>query len=237
MFFCSLCNCFAGQSFSSVLRHIRNIHKHDPGFQIQCGLEQCPKTYKNYDSFRSHVYRKHRSVLFIQQNETSSSSSTSSNSNYPESRSQQVDRGEDHEDRDEDSNDAFDHTHSPPSPCPPPDPDSNSSSIDEAKVVAVKFIMKIREEYRIPQSTVIGLIKDVDDLYSSAIEKAKDTVLAKFTERAENSEENQSDHGIRQLILESLDGITSPFVDLNTQYKQTSYLKQYFSYQVCCCQN
>ncbi len=205
MFFCPLCNSFGGQSFSSVLRHIGEIHKHDPGFQIQCGLRQCPETYKNYDSYRSHVYRKHRSVLFCQQNETSSSNSTSSNSNDSESNSSPND------------DDVDDHTRTTP-----------SCSRSEAEAVAAKFILKTREEYRIPQSTVTALIKDVDELYSSAIERSKDTLF-------ENIAELENSDSIRAIVLESLDGITSPFVDLKTQYKQTSYFKQHLDYQVGVC--
>ena len=84
--------------------------------------------------------------------------------------------------------------------------------------------MKIREEYRIPQSTVDALIKDVDGLYTSAIERTKNTFLAKIGE-LENSD------SIRASFLESLDSITSPFVDLNTRFKQTTYLEQHMDYQ------
>ncbi len=62
---CSICNLFGGNSFSAVLRHIGEIHRHDPALNIRCGIQRCPQTYNNYESFRSHVYRKHRDVLFI----------------------------------------------------------------------------------------------------------------------------------------------------------------------------
>lgn len=63
MYICSICNCFGGPSLASIVRHIGEIHRHDPGLQIRCGISQCPQTYKNFESFRSHVYRKHRDEL------------------------------------------------------------------------------------------------------------------------------------------------------------------------------
>ena len=62
MYVCTICNLFAGQSFSSVLRHMGN-HRQDPGLFIRCGINSCTEQYKNFESFRSHVYRKHRETL------------------------------------------------------------------------------------------------------------------------------------------------------------------------------
>ena len=62
---CSLCGQFARTSYKGVLRHIAEIHSFNPNFHITCGLgpDKCPETYTKYDSFRSHVYRKHREEL------------------------------------------------------------------------------------------------------------------------------------------------------------------------------
>ena len=62
---CSICGQFARTSFQGVLRHIGEVHSFNPNFHITCGLgpDKCPETYTKYDSFRSHVYRKHREEL------------------------------------------------------------------------------------------------------------------------------------------------------------------------------
>ena len=65
MFVCTICDQFAGRSFASVLRHIGSIHRFDPGLSIRCGIKACPETYTNFESFRSHVYRKHRDILHL----------------------------------------------------------------------------------------------------------------------------------------------------------------------------
>ena len=67
MHLCSICNDFAGASFSSVLCHIGDVHKSQigpaPTVAVWCGIDGCPRSYENYESFRSHVYRKHSHML------------------------------------------------------------------------------------------------------------------------------------------------------------------------------
>ncbi len=36
------------------------IHRFDAGLFIRCGINSCLEEYKNFESFRSHMYRKHR---------------------------------------------------------------------------------------------------------------------------------------------------------------------------------
>ena len=38
-------------------------HRNDPNLSLICGINSCPEEYTVYESFRSHVYRKHREVL------------------------------------------------------------------------------------------------------------------------------------------------------------------------------
>ena len=65
MYVCTICDHFAGRSFAAVLRHIGCNHRYDPGLRIRCGIKSCPETYTNFESFRSHVYRKHRDELHL----------------------------------------------------------------------------------------------------------------------------------------------------------------------------
>lgn len=70
---CPLCGQFARRTYQGVLRHIGEVHRFSPDFFISCGLPcspldgsavvKCPATYTKYESFRSHVYKKHREVL------------------------------------------------------------------------------------------------------------------------------------------------------------------------------
>ena len=44
-----------------------DIHSFGPGLRVVCGLgpeKNCPAAYTNINSFKSHVYKKHRNLLF-----------------------------------------------------------------------------------------------------------------------------------------------------------------------------
>lgn len=65
---CPICGQFARRTYQGILRHIGEVHRFSPDFHITCGLgctsgEKCPATYTKYESFRSHVYKKHREEL------------------------------------------------------------------------------------------------------------------------------------------------------------------------------
>ena len=60
---CFLCSSFAGSSFTDVIRHIGAIHSCDSDFQITCGLDGCSKQYRNFGSYKVHLYRSHRDIL------------------------------------------------------------------------------------------------------------------------------------------------------------------------------
>lgn len=39
------------------------VHARDPNFHVNCGIEGCIRTYKNFASFKKHVYRHHREQI------------------------------------------------------------------------------------------------------------------------------------------------------------------------------
>ena len=39
------------------------VHAHDPTFSVRCSVGDCPRMYRNYHSYKKHVYKKHREVL------------------------------------------------------------------------------------------------------------------------------------------------------------------------------
>lgn len=56
---CWICYRFAAPTLKAVIRHIGSVHSFDPGFRICCGIQECPRIYTNWNSFRKHLYRKH----------------------------------------------------------------------------------------------------------------------------------------------------------------------------------
>ena len=65
LFVCTICNSFGATRFQSVLTHIGSVHKFGPVCPITCGIDGCPYTSstETFDTFRSHVYRKHGEAL------------------------------------------------------------------------------------------------------------------------------------------------------------------------------
>ena len=178
MFICSICNLFRANTFAGVLRHIGLFHRFDANLSIYCGINYCPQTYTNYESFRSHVYRKHRDSLHSTLNGIVPSLMESSNSEDAMS----IDPEE-----------------------PVQEEPHEQADIKES---GAKFILKLREEYRIPQSTLNKIIMDMRGLWevslSSIMENVKD-----------------------------LDMNTSfPLNGFDTEYLQQRYFKQNFNYLV-----
>ena len=142
MFTCPICNLFGGNSFASVLRHIGEVHRFDPGLTIRCGIERCPQTYSNYESFRSHVYRKHRHVLHSTLSTTDASRSESSIDISNVDTSNSIDN-------------------------------HLTEEVINIKDAGAKFVLKVREEYRIPQTTLNKIINDVKGLWVTALDSIK----------------------------------------------------------------
>ena len=142
MYVCTICNLFSRRCFSAVLRHIGNTHRFDPNLNIRCGIESCAEVYKNYKSFRSHVYRKHRKVLFTTESgdDTPGCDGDPSGSDDPP----ECTRTESLPEVDL------------PTPLTPQEP---------LQHMAAKFLLKVREEYKLPLTTVEKLVGDFKGSY------------------------------------------------------------------------
>uniref|UniRef100_A0A224YW03 Enspm-3 dr n=1 Tax=Rhipicephalus zambeziensis TaxID=60191 RepID=A0A224YW03_9ACAR len=53
---------FSSAKFCKVVWHIRD-HRHDTDFSVMCGVQGCAKTYREFESYRRHLYRCHRSYV------------------------------------------------------------------------------------------------------------------------------------------------------------------------------
>ncbi len=64
LFSCPLCAEFSTYQLRILMQHISLLHAKSAGFTITCGLYGCIETYQSCSGFRSHVYRKHRDLMF-----------------------------------------------------------------------------------------------------------------------------------------------------------------------------
>lgn len=62
---CPLCLFFASRSLKGVVRHIGVVHSHDASFHIVCGLNGCPRSYRNFHSYKKHMFQRHRDVMEV----------------------------------------------------------------------------------------------------------------------------------------------------------------------------
>ena len=63
---CQICRRYSRSAYVLILRHIKQVHSFSPNFKIVCDLNpnfNCAATYVNYESFRSHVYKKHKDIV------------------------------------------------------------------------------------------------------------------------------------------------------------------------------
>ena len=66
---CSICLEFVTDSIQTLITHIARIHSNEPNFHVVCGIDSCPKTYKNFLSLRNHLIRKHNIVRIVNNKE------------------------------------------------------------------------------------------------------------------------------------------------------------------------
>ena len=175
------------------MRHIGEVHRFDPGLVIHCGIEHCPQTYRNYESFRSHVYRKHRNTLHPMSSSTVSDETTDTTHELELQSEMEI--------------------------------LTTNNTTHDVDIIdsGAKFLLKAREEYRIPQSTLEKLVSDMDGLWMLSL----DSIKLKVKEAVESSFPTVD----TSLLLKCFDD-SFPLDHLTTEYSQLKYYKEHFNYLV-----
>lgn len=125
-------------------------HRFDSHLFIRCGINSCTEQYRKFESFRSHVYRKHREVLTGPSSPAEDSGSTSV-----------ISTNEDHQLLDNNITVVGDGIVEAP------------SIIHDQKRSAALFILKTREERRVTQTALSGIIQDVQGLWRDTVNDLK----------------------------------------------------------------
>ena len=150
-YICSVCKSYTRSNYKSVLGHMR-IHKFDPNLSLKCGINSCPEEYTVYESFRSHVYRKHRELLY-----TDTTNNEEDQLDTPEA---QVNIQEDNDNGDENQDDARE--------------DTNENM--NFKRMAASFLLKIHEEHKVTQTALNVIVHDTKELWRHTIQNIKVTI-------------------------------------------------------------
>ena len=120
-------------------------HRFDAGLSIRCGINSCTEQYKNFESFRSHVYRKHREVLV---------SDSAPIETLVDSSLDRVDSETDGDGGEEDV-----------------EIEQRTQFNDDPKRSAALFLVKTREERKVTQTALNGIVQDFQGLWRDAMER------------------------------------------------------------------
>ncbi len=162
VWFCPLCEWFAGASMKAVVRHIGANHAHEAGFHVCCGIDGCPRTYKKFDSYRHHLYKIHRDVLDVSSVCYNDPEEQGGSNPEEQGGSNQEDSMEDYCDSD-----------------PNVQSDFHNSFPLTLKRVGL-FLLKAKEIYKVAETHLGSLMEDISfmiDLTVSHLEKAVQNVL------------------------------------------------------------
>lgn len=169
MYSCRVCGSFASPTFAAVMRHIGSTHAADEQLVLVCPVQGCTREdpYSNFESFRSHVYRKHRGVLrglsVVNAEGYNSCQVTAEDTSGTE------------------AIDYEDVLESGEADCSLEDVETLPSDGD-MQSDAARFLLKTREERKITQSAVDGVVKDVTELWDKAMKQVHCTRMCMLVE-------------------------------------------------------
>lgn len=211
VFTCSLCNEFTATSMRSVLRHIGLIHSHEPNFSLTCGIHGCPRTYRNYDSFRKHLARHHADAL-ADPSDPRSSADQHENLTEEGPDEEFPEFPENYEQLSEQMNVSQEF-------CV-------VSSEQKRRHLAL-FVLKTREVLNLSESATKQIITDVTDLLEQTL---IDVHMQMEQVLSANHIQSETLISFKEIFQEH----SNPFVDLQSKYMQDQYLCEHLGLVVCC---
>ena len=162
-FNCSICHSFASLDYASVVRHIGFVHAWEPRFRVTCGIEGCIRTYTSYRCYRAHIVNKHNELI------------SDESVNTEESFLQNSDHEATHSIEEMDS--------------APFDDSLTEVSAERPKLYnKALFLLKLKEERRLSQVAVNGLIGDISTLLEEEILSLKKDIIQCMQEEHASTE-------------------------------------------------
>lgn len=122
------------------MHHVQLIHADQPNFKIDCTFQRCCRSFKNYHTYRNHIYAFHSTSSGDLDLQTSEAICTNVSDPQDTDDNSEMNADED-----------LDYVQS-----------SEVSSIQHSAAV---WTLKVRDGHGLPQSTTENIMKDVDSLY------------------------------------------------------------------------
>ena len=125
---CQICHAVL-PSLKFLLKHVRQVHAHKPGFNITCCLSGCTRVFRTFEVFRNHVYDIHSEAeAVVLQDACRSEIGDALDDGDPSMTG-------------EDNHEPFSH--------------------NARKIATATWILKVQETYKLPQSTMELILKDI----------------------------------------------------------------------------
>ena len=191
---CQLCS-FLAPSLKFLLKHIRQVHAHKPGFRITCSLSRCPRTFTTFEVFRNHVYGFH----------SDNEATVQPQQDVPDNE---------------------------PTYDAEADADDQPHILDPyktKKAAAAIWILKVQENYMLPQSTMEQILKDVTGFFQDTLLDLQEDVNSCLSSAGID---HSSIPGLAHLFDRSSE-YAAPFAGLETHYRHMKYCKEVLGYVVC----
>ena len=201
---CSLCDHFSATSIGGVLRHVGAVHVHEPHFHLVCGINGCPRTYQNYNSFRKHLRRRHAKYLVTSGCEAPSETSTEDVLPFlGVAETELLDSG---------------------SEAPLVDPLQARIVMDQerSRQSAAMFLLKTKEVNGVSQTALNELVEDV----SLMVETTVDTIKANVEEVLVRNGIREKIHGLNEVF--EMEWLHNPFRGLHSEFLQHQTYKELF---------
>lgn len=151
---CPLCGECIALSLRDYLKHVRLVHSDLPHFRIDCRLQGCSKTFKNFHTYRNHMYAFHKDD---DEEPSNGSSMTVVQQDLDEQLVEQND--------DPPSSQGDTDIVRPRSQSSTADRPGIGTSVETMRRAAAIMILKLREQHLLPQSVTEKIVEDIDSMY------------------------------------------------------------------------
>ncbi len=198
-FKCALCG-YISPNLMFYVSHLRIVHVTDESFHVVCGIGNCDKEYTAFAAYSSHIYRHHRVALGLDSGALNMvpCHETGSSDDIFHSESSVL------------GNDDID------------DDNANVVSLAPSPTQAAKFLLQLREGYRVSQVALLSIMHTCNEMCIQAGNGVKQEIKDRLAKA--------------NICTDVIDDITvpHPFEGVNTIYLFEKYCVEHFNYLVSC---
>ena len=220
MYTCTFCS-FRSSNGIEFVKHFFQAHTFESNFRYACGISSCNHVFTvgtSFETFRGHCARKHHNwqhcffpTVGVEEVRPNIDGYTLSSVNTSDIAIHEVSNNYSSTDQDMDTTD-FNMPHSVDTDefeC-----ESECISSDNVKITAAKFILTLKERFKLTQASLDYTIKAVGEMMLLSANVLRQSIVDN-----------------RELATAPLDlqsSLVNPFVSLQTEYQQTKFFKEHF---------